>query len=97
MLFRSVKEDDSKIYMLRDGDTTSKTSAHIFKNSNKLWVWSTSTPLESQKAYSAADLTIELCYNGDKKAFVKDQKRYRECKLKLETQYYLHSPLSNRS
>ena len=69
-----VKEDDSKIYMLRDGDTTSKTSAHIFKNSNKLWVWSTSTPLESQKAYSAADLTIELCYNGDKKAFVKDQK-----------------------
>ena len=69
-----VKEDDSKIYMLRDGDTTSKTSAHIFKDSNKLWVWSTSTPLEPQKAYSAADLTIKLCYNGDKKAFAKDQK-----------------------
>tara|TARA_B110000211_G_scaffold219257_1_gene264872 strand:- start:126 stop:1625 length:1500 start_codon:yes stop_codon:yes gene_type:complete len=69
-----VKEDDSKIYMLRDGDTTSKTSAHIFKDSNKLWVWSTSTPLESQKAYSAADIAVELCYNGDKKAFAKDQK-----------------------
>jgi len=69
-----VKEDESKIYMLRDGDTTSKTSAHIFKDSNKLWVWSTSTSLESQKAYSAADLAIELCYNGDKRAFAKAQK-----------------------
>ena len=68
-----VKEDDSKIYMLRDGDTTSKTSAHIFKDSNKLWVWSTSTPLEPQKAYSSSDLAVELCYNGDKKAFAKAQ------------------------
>ena len=68
-----VKEDDSKIYMLRDGDTTSKTSAHIFKDRNELWVWSAGTSLEPQKAYTAADLAIELCYNGDKIAFVKVQ------------------------
>ena len=68
-----VKEDDSKIYMQRDGDTTSKTSAHIFKDRNELWVWSTGTSLEPQKAYTAADLAIKLCYNGDKIAFVKAQ------------------------
>lgn len=70
-----VREDDSKIYMLRDGDTTSKTSAHIFKDSDKLWVWSTSTTLEPQKAYSAADLYAEIYYNGDMGAFAKDLKR----------------------
>ncbi|GEM_PF-6532432 len=61
--------DNRWIEMLRSGETTSTSSGKVFKDSNRAYIFSTSTNLLSETLLSPADIEIELGYSGDKKAF----------------------------
>lgn len=61
--FSFVKEDDSRIYILRDG-SSAKTSGAIWKDSNILYLFSTSTQFESDKPYSAFGILCVNNYDG---------------------------------
>jgi len=53
---------------LRDGESSSTHSATIF-DSNRVYVFSTSTPLPTGKLLSPTDITVHYDYNGDTSAF----------------------------
>ena len=64
-----VDSDDRWVEMLRPGETTSTSSGKVFKDSNRAYIFSTSTNLLSETLLSPADIEIELRYSGNKKAF----------------------------
>ena len=66
-----VSEDDVMYKVLRDGNPTSSTSASVYKDSNCAYVFSTSTKLPANKLLTPADISIELTFGGDTKAFAK--------------------------
>jgi len=61
--------DDRWVEMLRSGETTSTSSGKVFKDSNRAYIFSTSTNLLSETLLSPADIEIELRYSGNIKAF----------------------------
>lgn len=63
-----VREDSKYIYVKRPGQTEARDSGKIFKDSGKLWVWSTSTALEAEVLYNPFALLTALEYNNDFKA-----------------------------
>ena len=63
-----VREDSKYIYVKRPGQTEARDSGKIFKDSGKLWVWSTSTALEAEVLYNPFALITALEYNNDFKA-----------------------------
>ena len=70
-----VGDSDSRwVEMLRSGETTSTSSGKVFKDSNRAYIFSTSTRLPSETLLSPADIEIAMRYNGDKGAFAFDQK-----------------------
>lgn len=62
-----VREDNKFIYVKRPGVSDSKDSGKVFKDSGKLWVWSTSTELEAEVIYNPFSLYVALEHNGDVK------------------------------
>ena len=64
-----VNEDESMIRMLRDGNPSSSSSATVYKDSNRVWVFSTSTSLPPQTLLTPADIEIHMSHGGDMKAF----------------------------
>ena len=65
--------DNRWVEMLRSGETTSTSSGKVFKDSNRAYIFSTSTVLPSETLLSPADIEIELRYSGNKKAFASAQ------------------------
>ncbi len=63
-----VREDSKYIYVKRPGQTEAQDSGKVFKDSGKLWVWSTSTALEAEVLYNPFALLTALEYNNDFKA-----------------------------
>lgn len=63
-----IREDSKYIYVKRPGQTEARDSGKIFKDSGKLWVWSTSTVLEAEVLYNPFALLTALEYNNDFKA-----------------------------
>lgn len=63
-----VREDSKCIYVKRPGQTDAQDSGKVFKDSGRLWVWSTSTALEAEVLYNAYALLTALEYNNDFKA-----------------------------
>lgn len=63
-----VREDSKYIYVKRPGNTDARDSGKIFKDSGKLWVWSTSTELEAEVLYNPFALLTALEYSNDFKA-----------------------------
>lgn len=61
-----VFEDNERVYYKRPGFTTSATSGHYHKERRLFKVFSTSTILEPNKAYTPASLFTELECNGDR-------------------------------
>lgn len=61
-----VFEDNERVYYKRPGFTTSLTSGHYHKEKKLFKVFSTSTILEPNKAYTPASLFTELECNGDR-------------------------------
>ena len=59
---------------LRDGESSSTHSATIF-DSNRVYVFSTSTPLPTGKLLSPTDITVHYDYDGDTSAFGKSLKK----------------------
>lgn len=60
-----VREDSKYIYVKRPGQTEARDSGKIFKDSGKLWVWSTSTALEAEVLYNPFALLTALEYGND--------------------------------
>lgn len=63
-----VREDPKYIFVKRPGNTDARDSGKIFKDSGKLWVWSTSTNLEAEVLYNSYALLTALEYNNDFRA-----------------------------
>lgn len=63
-----VREDSKYIFVKRPGNTEARDSGKIFKDSGKLWVWSTSTSLEAEVLYNSYALLTALEYNNDFRA-----------------------------
>jgi len=63
-----VREDSKYIYVKRPGTTDARDSGKIFKDSGKLWVWSTSTELEAEVLYNPFALYTALEHSNDFKA-----------------------------
>ena len=63
-----VREDSKYIYVKRPGQTEAQDSGKVFKDSGKLWVWSTSTALEAEVLYNPFALLTALEYSNDFKA-----------------------------
>lgn len=55
-----IDENDKGIRMKRPGESGNQYSAIVFRDSNKLYVHSTSTEFESERAYSAIDVRVLL-------------------------------------
>ncbi len=62
-----VNEDDDRIFVLRPG-SSAKTSGWIWKQSNTLYLFSTSTEFEAEKPYSPFSVYCTLSFDGDVKA-----------------------------
>lgn len=54
-----------KIYLLRPGQTDSKTSGNYHTSKRLLWIWSTSTEFNSEKAYPPSNIYALLECGGD--------------------------------
>jgi len=63
-----VREDSKYVYVKRPGTTDARDSGKIFKDSGKLWVWSTSTELEAEVLYNPFALYTALEHSNDFKA-----------------------------
>jgi len=63
-----VREDSKYIYVKRPGQTDAADSGKIFKDSGKLWIWSTSTALEAEVLYNSFTLYTALEHSNDFKA-----------------------------
>ena len=63
-----VREDSKYVYVKRPGTTDARDSGKIFKDSGKLWVWSTSTELEAEVLYNPFALYTALEHGNDFKA-----------------------------
>ena len=63
-----VREDSKYIYVKRPGQTEARDSGKVFKDSGKLWVWTTSTALEAEVLYNPFALLTALEYSNDFKA-----------------------------
>lgn len=63
-----VREDSKYIYVKRPGQTDARDSGKVFKDSGKLWVWSTSTNLQAEVLYNSYALLTALEYNNDFRA-----------------------------
>lgn len=73
--FSYVHEDADRVYILRNG-SSAKTSGSIWKESNTLFIFSTSTQFEANKPYSAFGVLCQLSYEG----------KVHECALDLSEQ-----------
>ena len=69
-----VSNDSVGEKWLRDGESSNTHSATIF-DSNRVYVFSTSTPLPIGKLLSPTDITVHYDYNGDTSAFGKSLKK----------------------
>lgn len=69
--FIFVCETDECVFVLRSG-STARTSGKIFKKSNLLYLFSTSTQFIAEKAYTAFDVLCTLDYNENKSACAQD-------------------------
>lgn len=65
--FKFVEETREYLLILRDG-SSARTSGKIFKQTNILYLFSTSTQFEAEKSYTAFDVLCKLDYNNDKKS-----------------------------
>ena len=63
-----VREDSKYVYVKRPGTTDARDSGKIFKDSGKLWVWSTSTELEAEVLYNPFALYTAMEHGNDFKA-----------------------------
>ena len=63
-----VREDSKCVYVKRPGQSDAQDSGKVFKDSGRLWVWSTSTALEAEVLYNAFALLTALEHNNDFKA-----------------------------
>ena len=63
----TVRVSGDRIFLLRPGDTKSKTSANYHVGLNLFYVFSSSTEFEPSKAYGPASIYIQLECNGDTK------------------------------
>ena len=63
-----VREDSKYVYVKRPGTTDARDSGKIFKDTGKLWVWSTSTELEAEVLYNPFALYTALEHGNDFKA-----------------------------
>jgi len=63
-----VREDSKYVYVKRPGTTDARDSGKIFKDTGKLWVWSTSTELEAEVLYNPFALYTALEHSNDFKA-----------------------------
>jgi hypothetical protein len=64
-----VNENDSWYELLRDGNPTSSNSGKVFKDTNRAYIWSTSTSLPSCETLTPAALSCFLDFGGDWKSF----------------------------
>jgi archaellum biogenesis ATPase FlaH len=69
-----VSNDSVGEKWLRDGESSNTHSATIF-DSNRVYVFSTSTPLPTGKLLSPTDITVHYDYNGDTSAFGRSLKK----------------------
>ena len=87
-----VREDSKYVYVKRPGTTDARDSGKIFKDSGKLWVWSTSTELEAEVLYNPFALYTALEHSNDFKAAGRALKAegygYQEPKKLNEVQQY---------
>lgn len=60
-----VGESSKYIYMLRPGDTDSKTSGVIFKDSGLFWPFTTSTEFQAEQPYDSFQCYAVINHNGD--------------------------------
>jgi len=63
--WRIVGESTKYVYMLRPGDTDSKTSGVIFKDSGLFWPFTTSTVFQAEQPYDAFQCYAVINHNGD--------------------------------
>ena len=64
-----VGETDIWYEVLRPGNTTSTSSGKVFKDTNRAYIWSTSTSLPAEESLTPAALTCHLKYDGEWSAF----------------------------
>lgn len=62
----TVNRQGQRIHLKRPGDSDTKTSGNFHEQLRKLYVFSSSTQFEPEKAYSPSDVYILLECNGDK-------------------------------
>ena len=60
-----VGESSKYIYLLRPGNTDSKTSGVIFKDSGLFWPFSTSTAFQAEQPYDSFQCYAVINHNGD--------------------------------
>ena len=60
-----VGESAKYIYLLRPGETDSKTSGVIFKDSNLFWPFTTSTDFQAEQPYDAFQCYAVINHSGD--------------------------------
>lgn len=68
----TVSRQGQRIHLKRPGDSDTKTSGNFHEQLRKLYVFSSSTQFEPEKAYSPSDVYILLECNGDKSRASKD-------------------------
>lgn len=73
-----VGESTKYIYMLRPGDTDSKTSGVIFKDSGLFWPFTTSTEFQAEQPYDSFQCYAVINHNGD----------FRDASIEISKQGY---------
>lgn len=73
--WKVVSENDRWYELLRPGNTTSTSSGKVFKDTNRAFIWSTSTSLPTEQRLAPAALMCHLKFDGDWSAFSKSLSR----------------------
>jgi len=66
-----VNENPTRVFLKRPGTSTAASSGNYHKEKKKLWIFSSSTEFEPDKAHSPSDVFILLECGGDKKEAAK--------------------------
>lgn len=67
--WRVVGENDIWYEVLRPGNTTSTSSGKVFKDTNRAFIWSSSTSLPTEQSLTPSAVACHLKFGGDWRAF----------------------------
>jgi hypothetical protein len=67
--WKVVGENDIWYEVLRPGNTTSTSSGKVFKDTNRAFIWSSSTSLPTEQSLTPSALACHLKFGGDWKSF----------------------------